>query len=242
MVANGEVGAVTSHPVTIPQFEEMVDKTKQPNFELWPAPHPQLVKGVDCPYRHNHLGVNINRVLITASCEYPVEAVKFIDFLYSQEGIDLCTWGYREGEAFIFNADGTRSFGPLITNNPDGMTLQNARHKYTLDGLQMQWNWEYEQQQYNHEDQQASTWGVWTSSSTAANYIPEVVTMTAEESEIYTSVMAQVEPYAQEYILKFIMGIESLDKFESFVSTIKSMGIERAEQARNAAYERYKLR
>jgi len=241
LMVDGKVGAITGHPTAFRNLYEMNDG-KDPNFKLAPAPYPQVKKGEIVKYRHNHLGVNINPILVTTKCKYPVEAVKFIDYLYSPEGIDLETWGTTEGRTYTIEPDGTHKFTDLILNNPDGLTVGLARNKYTLDLLQGIWNWEWEKQQYVLPEQQNSTWGLWSSTATAENVIPELITMTAEENSIYTSVMSQVEPYAQEMILKFIMGIEPIEKFDEFVNQCKAMGIEKAEQAKQAAYERFKNR
>jgi putative aldouronate transport system substrate-binding protein len=240
-LANGQVGATVTHPATIKDIYALVDKAKAPNYQIWPTPWPQVVKGQDCLYRHNHLGVNITPIVVSTKCKNPVEAVKWVDYLYSPEGIDLATWGSREGVTWVRQPNGLRKFGPLIMSNPDKLTMNQGRLKYTLYYLAMQWSWEYEQQNYAAPEPQAGTWGVW-SSIPATNYIPELITMSADESKVYTTAMAQVEPYSQEMILKFIIGNEPIEKFDEFVSKIKGMGIEKAEAARNAAYLRFKAR
>lgn len=239
LFANGDVGVMLLHPANFPDIYAMVDKTKNPNFKIGPCPYPQVTKGQTCQYRHNHLGINISPILITTQCKHQTEAVRWIDYLYSKDGIDLETWGAEEGKTYTLDSAGVHHFTELITKNPDGLVLSQARDKYTLADIQGQWNWEYEQQQYTLPEQLNSTWGIWSSSATTDNYIPEVITMTADETSAYTNVMAQVDPYAQEMILKFIMGQEPLSNFGNFVSTVNSMGIQNAVAAKEAAYERY---
>lgn len=57
-----------------------------------------------------------------------------------------------------------------------------------------------------------------------------VITPTPEESERFASIMSEVSTYVDEMFLKFVMGQESLDKFDDYVEQIKKMNIEEAIQ------------
>ena len=45
--------------------------------------------------------------------------------------------------------------------------------------------------------------------------------------------------YQKEMTLKFIMGTESLDNYDEYVENLKRMGVERAVEIQQAAYDRY---
>lgn len=51
--------------------------------------------------------------------------------------------------------------------------------------------------------------------------------------------MNDIDTYKNEMIVKFIMGAESLDKFDEYVATLKSMGIDEAIQMQQSGLERY---
>ena len=54
--------------------------------------------------------------------------------------------------------------------------------------------------------------------------------------------MNDVNTYSDEMIIKFIMGVESLDQFDKYVENLKSFGIEKAVSIEQAALDRYSKR
>ncbi len=46
---------------------------------------------------------------ISVDCKYPEAAATLIDYMYSEEGGLYLTWGV-EGESYVTNDDGTRSW------------------------------------------------------------------------------------------------------------------------------------
>lgn len=63
-----------------------------------------------------------------------------------------------------------------------------------------------------------------------------------ENNSRYASIMNDIDTYKNEMIVKFIMGAESLDKFDEYVATMKSMGIDEAIQMQQSGLERYNNR
>ena len=66
--------------------------------------------------------------------------------------------------------------------------------------------------------------------------------MTSEEGTESASIYTDIETYVQECNVKFIMGQMSLDDYDSYRDTIKSMGIDRVIQLKQAALDRYNSR
>ena len=73
-------------------------------------------------------------------------------------------------------------------------------------------------------------------------YISDSLTLNEEELEVYNSVMTEVMTYVQEMQVKFILGIESFDNYDSFIQKIKDMGVDQAINAYQTAYDRYNAR
>ena len=71
---------------------------------------------------------------------------------------------------------------------------------------------------------------------------PLTVSLTPEEGEELSNIMSDVETYRDENAIRFIIGTESFDHYDEFVSTIKSMGIDRAIEIKQAAYDRLQER
>ena len=65
------------------------------------------------------------------------------------------------------------------------------------------------------------------------------LTMNTQESAQYSSVMADIKTYVDEMQVKFMIGDESLDNFDTFVKNIEGMGIDQAIEIQKAALARY---
>ncbi len=68
------------------------------------------------------------------------------------------------------------------------------------------------------------------------------LTMTTEEGQTYASMYTDIETYVQECNVKFIMGQMSLDEYDSYRDTLKSMGIEQCIEIQQTALDRYNAR
>ena len=64
-------------------------------------------------------------------------------------------------------------------------------------------------------------------------------TATGEESSYIATKSTEIETYAKEGILKFIMGQSSMDDYDAFVANLKKMGINDVLKKYQAAYDRY---
>jgi putative aldouronate transport system substrate-binding protein len=81
---------------------------------------------------------------------------------------------------------------------------------------------------------------IWNESNDGLYNMPRAgINLTVEESQEYNRIYADIETYEDEHIVKFVVGDESLDEFDNFVSTLKQMGIEDCIAIEQAAYDRY---
>ena len=73
-------------------------------------------------------------------------------------------------------------------------------------------------------------------------WISNRTTMTADENAEYSKLYTDIETYVQECNVKFIMGQMSLDDYDAYRDTLRSMGIERCIELRQAALDRFNAR
>jgi putative aldouronate transport system substrate-binding protein len=90
-----------------------------------------------------------------------------------------------------------------------------------------------------HKDQ-VWAYDIWSSDGTE-QVIPNV-TFSTQESKDYSSYYSDIETYVKEMTVNFIMGTTSLDDWDTYVSTIQSMGIEECTKLKQAALDRYNKR
>lgn len=87
-------------------------------------------------------------------------------------------------------------------------------------------------------DVQLESVQLWRTADAKCKLMPNV-SLTADETSEYASIMSEISTYVDEMKLKYMLGSESLDTFDNFVATLHSMGIDRALEIKQAAYDRY---
>lgn len=170
--------------------------------------------------------------VITSACKDPVAAVKFIDYMYSEEGSNLLTWGI-EGETFEV-VDGRKQLTELAltTDEENGwLNLYNyaighsSFPKYDGETVVLA----------SYPEEQLVAERTWAEASTALIY-PPYINIGLEEKTICDSIMDDVTTYITEMELKFITGEEPLSSFDSYVNQLDKMGINQALEIYRKAY------
>jgi len=72
--------------------------------------------------------------------------------------------------------------------------------------------------------------------------LPSNTCFTNEEGEERARLMSDIQTYIEENQVKFVIGEKPMSEFDSFIETIKSMGIEDVADIYAAAVERYNNR
>ena len=173
--------------------------------------------------------------VITSSCKNPEAAVKFIDYMYSEEGSNLMTWGI-EGETWEW-VDGKKQLTELaLTPDPENgwISLYNYAighspfPKYDGETVVLA----------SYPEEQLIAERTWAEGSTALIY-PPYITFSVNDQAYCDGVMADVANYIAEMELKFITGDESLDNFDLFVAHLDKMGVSKALEIYRKAYDAY---
>ena len=174
---------------------------------------------------------------ITTSCKNIELAARFLDFGYSEEGNMLYNFGI-EGESYDL-VDGKPVVSRLITENPDGLTVQQVSALYNRawqDGSFVQLK--ERQTQVIGTSQQLTTMDRWIDSDASLYQMPPV-TVAEEDISEYSKLMSEINTYVSEMMVKYISGLESLDTFEEYQATLKKMGVDRAIELQQAAYDSF---
>lgn len=212
---------------------------KHDTFKLAPVPYPTLKKGDKPELGQIDYAFNGRGAAISTSNKNPVETVKWLDAHYSEQGHMLFNFG-KEGVSYNLE-NGYPKYTEAITNNPDGLPMQQALARHNRAG----WDGPFVQdlrylEQYAALPEQQESLEVWAVPSNEK--LMPLVTPTKDESSKYASIMADINTYKDEMFHKFVMGAEPLDNFDAYVQTLKSMGIEEALKIQQAALERYNKR
>ena len=239
-VINGEVGAWFG---SISDIKAKGDEIKKiiPDAEVVGAPYPIPEGGDHCEiiYIDRRDGYTFaGAVGITTANKNVEETMKWLDYAYSEEGHMLYNFGI-EGESYTM-VDGYPKYTELITNNPNGLTMEQALAKYTRPTAAGYVDERYMEQYYDLPAQREAA-QMWSANALLQEHGPTwraCYKLSVEESKELSEITINFDNFVQEKFTKYLMGVESLDTFDDYVKQLKDMGVNRAIQIYQTAYDR----
>ena len=225
---------------TIGKYKTAMEK-KDPNFKLVAAPYPMGVNGEEPRFFEHQDLVQEPLIAITTNCTNVPAAVKWADYLYSEEGKLLKNFGV-EGETYTM-VDGFPTYTDEIMNNPQGLSIAEALAKHVRAGSPSPGICnvpEYLQQYYQLQEQKDAivTWNTYAQNALGTT-IPAAVVESADVADEIAQIQSQVYTYIDEMVLKFIKGSESMDNYDKFVKTLRDIGAERLLELKQKSYDNY---
>jgi putative aldouronate transport system substrate-binding protein len=174
---------------------------------------------------------------ISKSGKHISEAVAFLDYIYSDEGNMIMNFGI-EGESYKME-NGRPVYTDIIKKNPDGLSIGDALARYApsiIDQPMIQ-DLGYITQMFIYPQQESAVES-WIKEISPERTLP-TLTYSSDEATEFNTVMGDVKTHTDEMLVKFIMGVEPLSKYDDYVKEIKNRRIEEALKTAQAAYERY---
>jgi putative aldouronate transport system substrate-binding protein len=203
--------------------------------------NPKLEGGDDIHWTYKNNMIRGYWTLITADCEIPEIAAKWMDWNYTLDGYIAMNFG-RDGESFngIDAVTGRPNYADYITANnyadfdrfnsvfrlhngpylrTDKRAVPRRSMEFLEDGVRKPWR---------EEDN---------------SYVLPPITLTAEEGSEYATLFADIETYKNTMTLDFIMGKRDIDaEFDTYMAQMKSLNMDRVLQLQQAALDRYNQR
>ncbi|QGG57083.1 MULTISPECIES: extracellular solute-binding protein [Paenibacillus] len=172
----------------------------------------------------------------SASKEKLPYLVQWMDFNYSPIGHELFNYGI-EGESYVKEGDGIK-FTETITNNPGGLTYDQALASYALSIMDGPINQDPKYlDALLFDDGQREANKQWMKASSELTLPP--LRLTTDEASQVSSIMSQVNTYLNETMTAIISGQKPISEFDKMVETIKGMGIDEAVRLHQVALDRY---
>ena len=222
-------------------WQMWANASEDPDFRLVAFHDPVRKAGDTNHLRAENFLVTQGGVGISTTCAYPEEAAKLIDYCFSEEGRFLLSFG-TEGKTFEYDDQGHPQYTDLITANPDGLNQTAAMAIYVSFGIS---SIEHPDTAYlvttNTPDQDAAA-GIWTETSDNAYGIPNVISMTVDESAENASLLSDVGTYVSTWMVKAIMGDQPLtpEAIQEFRDTMEGqLQIGTCIANKQAALDRY---
>lgn len=223
----------------VPQafFPRLKANTKEQGFNVIAVPNPVKKVGDKVHLRQSNFTTSPNvAISISSACKTPEIAIKYLDYLFSEEGNRLANYGI-EGETYNM-VNGKYQFTDFALKNPKGMTLVDLLECYGLGTGPFICDWS--RTYITNSKEQNEAMDIWDQADNA--YCMPPITMTTDEGGNYASIIGDADTYVQEMTVKYIMGVEPLSSYDQFIDKLKSMNIEETIKLQQAAVDRYNSR
>lgn len=209
-----------------------------PKFFLTAIQAPK--KAADQKIKFNYPSYEVREgTVITKNCKNPTLAVKWLDYLYTEDGSNIVNYG-KEGDTYTLK-DGKPVWTDKVLKAAAPLTPNAAMHKYARwDGpgiVDYKRMW-----QVYSGDQEKSLEACTTWAKDGIDYVMPPVTLTTDEATDNSNIMPDITTYINEMTVKFIIGTEPLRKFDEFTKKIDSMKIADAIKIQQAALDRFSKR
>ena len=179
---------------------------------------------------------------ITTKAKNPEVIASWFDYFNTEEGMRLATSGV-EGETYNM-VDGKIVFTDIVTKNPDGLSVKEVMAQYarpyTTPGFTPKKpadSEDFSSYPYQSQRDALKLWS--THAENAKQYQLPNLEYGIEEGEERANLHLEINNYAEEMIMRFIMGDEPLENFEKYQKTLKKMGIEKLLKIQQDAYDQY---
>lgn len=241
---NGKSGATMEWSATISKWLP-AGKELDPGYDLAVAPFPVKNKGDEVKFGHKDPKVYFGGWGITQTSDKKELAMKVLNYGYTEAGREYLAYG-DEGDTFTVQ-DGKYAFTDKILKNSEGLT-RNEAMRYYINSANIPTHsftagaggravsepiYDYPQQKDAVER---------LSATRLDDYRMPYVTPTMEETSEFTRIQSDIQKYAEEMLVKFVTGKESLDGFDAYLAELEARGMSRLTEIMQSAYDRFQKR
>ncbi|MCI3920094.1 extracellular solute-binding protein [Paenibacillus sp. TRM 82003] len=182
--------------------------------------------------------VHVGAFAITDKNPHPEATLRWMDYFYGDEGAKFYFMG-QEGVTYETTAEGELKYVEEITNNPQGLTQDQALAKY-FTWLGGSYPGVVKSAYFKGSE---SLPEAIAAGEKARPYIVKEIwnyfNFTQAETEIMSSIGKDIQTYTEEMEAKFVNGSASFAEWDKYVETIGKMGLDEYMKVYQAAYERY---
>ena len=239
-IASGAVGLWRGYATNLSNYEDNIGG----GAEVVGIPKMRLKEDDTLHFGLDTDGAAANMsVSISTACEDVELVVRFFNYYFTEEGSLLANYG-TEGFTFEYNEKGDPVYTEVITNNPDGMTMDVALALYTGGTTGGPYEIDNSKNYYSYTEQQMAAGNAWKEGSDGAYQLPTTYSalLNAEEKEELDGIYNDIVTTYYENVLQFIMGVRPLSEFDAFTDQLHTMGIDRCIEIVQGALDRYYAR
>lgn len=217
------------------------DDLQAKGFHVVGMPNTVMEKGQITHFSGGMGQTNINSVCITVGTENLDVLAKWLDFQFTEEGQLLNNYG-MEGISYYFDEAGQPHYTEDMTNNPNGLNFTQASGSYIHYSAPSLFDSDRDLEA-NMDELGLAAVEMYNSGSDGAYDMPANMTYTEEEaSQLYGS-LTDVDTYASEMIMKFVVGeLDIEENWAEYVDRLYELGLQNCLDAQQSALDRYNAR
>lgn len=195
----------------------------------------------------NHMTSTANTtsaaISFTTNCDedrLPI-ILSYMDYLFTEEGQLLVNYGI-EGESYEFNDAGEPQYTENVHSYADGAsTFTVLLAPYTAsDGILPSFYDGDRAVTAKFDEANANSVEVYTNDGSDDAYVLPTLSLNADEQEVISQYLVDCETHAATCLVKFVTGEMDLESdWDSYVSTMKELGLDQVIAAKQSAYDRY---
>ncbi len=175
----------------------------------------------------------VAKFVVPTDSEYAVEIMKMYDYFATEEGKTLMNWGV-EGDTFVID-DGQKKYTDKIMKAENDAGTE--RRLYGLDSIYFPHFMDYDSWSQTVSE---GVVNLINDSKYAFKIEYPAISRTAEEAKEMSEIMTDIEMLVDEYVQRFIVGQLDIDEeWDSLISRMEDMGIQRAIEISDAQMERW---
>lgn len=207
-----------------------------PDFTLLGLPSMSTAKGVTPIYSYADDAVTFDMwCFLPDTSKDPENALKLLNYFHTEKGNILANFG-QENVTFVFE-NNNPVYTEFVTKNPKGLPLDGILRTYGLLNFPITQDRRMSRQRFPLP-QQIQAMEAWAKSDGAKYRIinNSILNQYADE---YAALVTDINTYIEECRAQFISGALALDRFDSYIATLKSMGMDRLLEILQESYDVY---
>lgn len=235
---NGNTGAAF---VVMSLFTKIINDSaaERTNAEWVAIPYPVVEEGQPTSWVQYTGEIYFSGSFVTTSNteEEIIAAVKWLNYFYTEEGINYAAYGI-ENDTYYIDEDGLPQYTDKVLKDRDGPAAGAA--KYTGYGDVPICGYMPERVPHMKNDPVVSEGcATWVANTRAAEAVIPTLVLTADEAARHADLATAVNTYCNEQMFKIVVGEVSMDTWDTVIDYMYSLGLQEMLDIQNAAYQRY---
>ena len=176
---------------------------------------------------------------VTAACENPEIAVSFMNYAYTEAGINLCSFGI-EGVTYERISQDEVKYTEMMTNDPNGYMEMQTEILYLVSNWMPTVQTQAMFNLKNSVPEVKAAAELWTANcGDDSMELPTAVTLSAEETETVYALATDVLTLFSTDACAYVMGTLDEAGFEKTMENAMDMGLTEITEIYQAAYDAY---